>query len=93
LPLQLASDDFFFYALTNTNSIYIYKPSAPAHQALYQQVPAPSGYTGTVLFTGASTDTYSNVFVSYSNANSNWQLSKVPTVVFVPGAYNNAYIT
>ena len=72
------------------NTINVYKPSASKHECFYQVI-TPDQTTGDILISATNTELYSNLVISTSTSTTNWEVSKDPSVVLVPGQYNNQY--
>lgn len=74
--------------MTN-NVLNVYKPSASAHGTLYRQY----NNSDNMVFSGTSAGVFSYVLIIDGNVNKNFKLYFKPTLTYVPGSYNNQYIT
>lgn len=76
------------------NVLNVYKPSISAHGTLYRQ------YTNSdispevnIVFSSTSAGAFSYVSIMDGKVNKNFKLYIKPTLTFVPGSYNNQYLT
>ena len=93
-PFQITSDKNFLYVLMTNNVLNVYKPSASEHGTLYRQYNnSDISHEVNMVFSGTSAGVFSYVLIMDGNVNKNFKLYFKPTLTYVPGSYNNQYIT